>query len=118
MITEDKTIEHLLDLEGVRYVIDEQLGWWVKFEIRKVKPTKERPHGIKYSLTLHDRTNQRIMGFDNAHPINDSKCAHDHWHRDDTNKAKIYSYINAGKLIEDFWKEVEKMQKQLAEIKK
>jgi hypothetical protein len=45
MITEDKTIEHLLDLDGVRYVIDEQLGLWVKFEVKKVIVTKERPQG-------------------------------------------------------------------------
>jgi len=26
----------------------------VKFEIRRVEPTTERPHGLRYSLTLHD----------------------------------------------------------------
>jgi hypothetical protein len=27
------------------------------------------PHGVKYSLSLHDRNNARILGFDNAHGI-------------------------------------------------
>ena len=25
------------------------------------------PHGIKYCLTLHDKDNKRILGYDNAH---------------------------------------------------
>ena len=66
----DRTLEHLLDLDGVRYVVDDSLGLWVKFEARKV-PRENRSHGVRYSLNLHDRTNQRIMGFDNAHAI---KC--------------------------------------------
>jgi hypothetical protein len=61
------------------------------------------------------------MGFDNAHAISTkgsvSQCEYDHWHRSSTNKAKFYNYANAGKLVGDFWMEVEKMQKQLAEIK-
>jgi hypothetical protein len=36
MIKDDKTIENLLDLDGVRYVIDEQSGLWVKFEVKKL----------------------------------------------------------------------------------
>lgn len=69
MTEEDQTIETLLLLDGTRYVIDEILGLWVKFEAKKVSPTTDRPHGIRYSLTLHDRTNERIIGFDNAHAI-------------------------------------------------
>ena len=122
MILADKTIENLLDLDGIRYVIDERLGLWVKFEIQEVTATKDRPHGIRYSLTLHDRSNKRIMGLDNAHAIEHSekrtvapKRTYDHWHRDITDKGQPYNYTNAGKLIEDFWKEVSKIQKQLEE---
>jgi hypothetical protein len=28
---------------------------------------KDIPHGIKYCLTLHDKDNRRILGYDNAH---------------------------------------------------
>jgi hypothetical protein len=62
MLQRDKTLENLLELDGVKYVIDEHLGLWVKFEARKIEPSKERPHGIRYSLTLHDSFNARLMG--------------------------------------------------------
>ncbi len=65
----NKDFENLLDLDGLRYVIDENLGLWVKFEVKHVPPTLNRPHGIKYSLTMHDRFNERLIGFDNAHAI-------------------------------------------------
>lgn len=44
-------------------------GYWTKFEVRNVKATSQIPHGIKYSLTLHDNNNRRILGYDNAHAI-------------------------------------------------
>jgi len=31
----DKTLEHLLELNGVRYVVDDELGLWVKFAAKK-----------------------------------------------------------------------------------
>lgn len=33
----------------------------------------EMPHGIKYSLTLHDRRNHRVIGYDNAHSFKSLK---------------------------------------------
>ena len=36
-------------------------------EVSRVDVTAERPHGIRYSLTLHAPTSERLMGFDNAH---------------------------------------------------
>ena len=69
MRQEDNTLENLLELDGERFVVDDQLGYWVKFEVKRTTITLERPHGVKYSLTLHDRHNKRIMGFDNAHAI-------------------------------------------------
>ncbi len=118
-------IENLLELDGVRYVIDERLGLWVKFETKKIQPTKDRPHGIRYSLTLHGRSNERIMGFDNAHAIEYGakknvapKRTYDHWHRDGPDDGQPYGYQNAGKLIEDFWKAVETIVKKLEESNK
>lgn len=121
-MTQDETINNLLDLDGVRYVIDEELGLWVKFETKKIEPTQDRPHGIRYSLTLHDRTNKRIMGFDNAHAIEHSgkrnvapKRAYDHWHRDGDDKIQPYKYVTAVKLVTDFWNEVDKKLQKLKE---
>lgn len=121
-MNQDESIDNLLDLHDVRYVIDEKLGLWVKFEIKKIEPNKDRPHGIKYSFILHDRTNKRIMGFDNAHVIEYGgknnvapKKTYDHWHRDGNDEGRPYQYIDAGKLLTDFWAEVDKKLKKLKE---
>ena len=44
-------------------------GFFVKFEIKRIKPTSERPHGRRYSFTLHGPDGARLVGFDNAHPV-------------------------------------------------
>ena len=114
---QDRTLEHLLGLHGDIYVIDDQ-GHWVKFEVHRVAVDPERPHGIKYSLTLHDgKSNKRLIGFDNAHvvpqskgPGGKSKPPCDHCHRHET--VKRYKYENAAKLIEDFWKLVDQVLKE------
>jgi hypothetical protein len=59
MFKKDNTLESLLELDGSRFIIDEQLGLWVKFEVKKIKQTKERPFGIKYSISLHNRCKRR-----------------------------------------------------------
>jgi hypothetical protein len=56
---EDETLETLLDLDGEIFPMEN--GYWTKFEVKRVEPTKRIPHGIKYSLTLHDRNNTRIL---------------------------------------------------------
>jgi len=119
---EDNTLKNLLELDGERFVVDEDLGYWVKFEVKRIVASSERPHGIKYSLTLHNRHSERIMGFDNAHAIEYGKKSnvapkriHDHVHQDKSDKVKPYHYSIAAKLLEDFWKEVDK---KLLEAKK
>lgn len=42
-------------------------GYWVKFESWRIEPNIQVPHGIRYSVTLHDRHNRRVLGFDNSH---------------------------------------------------
>jgi hypothetical protein len=72
------------------------------------------PHGVRYSLTLHDRHNRRILGFDNAHAIRPvrkgyaaRKITWDHRHKRE--KVLPYDYESAGHLLEDFWREVERI---------
>lgn len=122
MSEDDKTLEFLLDLNGQIMVINENIGLWVKFEIKETDSTGDRPHGIKYSLTMHDRNNKRIMGFDNAHAIEyggknnvPPKKTYDHWHRSEEDYGRPYKYVNAGRLVEDFWKEVDKIEMQMME---
>lgn len=40
----------LLNLDGVTMVIDERLGFWVKFVAREMPKTDVVPHGVNYSL--------------------------------------------------------------------
>jgi hypothetical protein len=61
----DETLETLLDLDGEIFLMEG--GYWTKFEANRVEPTQHIPHGVRYSLTLHDRNNTGILGFDNAH---------------------------------------------------
>jgi hypothetical protein len=119
-MSQDESIDNLLDLNGERFIIDEKLGLWVKFEAKKVEPNKDRPHGIKYSFTLHDRSNKRIMGFDNAHVIEyggkrnvPPKKTYDHWHRDGSDEGRPYKYESAEKLLADYWNEVDKKVREI-----
>jgi len=69
-------------------------GFWMKFEIREQAASDARPHGLKYSFSLHDRSNKPILGFDNAHEVKplgrNAKCSktHDHWHRNSADKGR------------------------------
>lgn len=117
-------MENLLDLDGVRYVIDDALGLWVRFQAKKV-PVSRRKQGIKYSLSLHDRYNVRIMGFDNAHEIQYGAKNNvaplktfDHWHHDENDAGRPYRYTTAEKLMHDFWIEVDKKLKKILEASK
>ena len=62
-----KGIENLLDLNG--NIIQQDHGYWVEIHAWCVEPTDEIQHGIRYSLTLHERSGNRVMGYDNAHTV-------------------------------------------------
>jgi hypothetical protein len=68
----DPGIQVLLDLDGQVLVVDAKGGYWVRFAVDAVSFTPERPHGLKYSLTLHGPDGSRLIGFDNAHPVRES----------------------------------------------
>jgi hypothetical protein len=115
-------IEYLLDLDGEIFPLDS--GHWASIEIKKVQADKRRPHGLKYSLTLHDSSNRRVLGFDNAHAFKSKrsgyavasgrKDAFDHVHRE--SGVRPYAFRGAGQLLEDFWTEVyEIMQRRYKE---
>lgn len=119
MKTIDHTLDNLLELNGERIMVDDSLGLWVKFEIKK---TSSREQGIRYSLTLHNKHNKRIMGFDNSHEVEygakkgvSPKRTYDHWHFNENDSGRPYEYINAAQLIEDFWVEVDKRVSALKE---
>lgn len=109
-----KDIDTLLDLDGV--IIDQVGGYWTKFEARRILPTEGIPHGIRYSLTLHDRHGERMMGFDNAHAVksrkkgkHQGKKTYDHHHRNSNDEGIPYEFVDAHQLLKDFWSEVDKI---------
>ena len=65
----DSGLDALLPLDGEVFFIDPQGNHWVKFEVKRVAVSAERPHGLRYSLTLHAKDGARLVGFDNAHPV-------------------------------------------------
>lgn len=91
-------------------------GWWIKITARTVPKTEDRPHGIDYSLTLHDPDDQRRLGYDNAHIIkigtgpgakkSDTK---DHTHKGE--RVVPYDFKSPEQLLVDFWADVDKIQK-------
>ena len=106
-------IDILLDLDGV--IIEQAGGCWTKFEVRRIsQPTEEIPHGIRYSLTLHDRHGERMMGFDNAHAVKSRKKrkyqgrkTYDHRHRYAADEGVPYEFVDGHQLLKDFWLEVD-----------
>jgi hypothetical protein len=64
---ESSGLETLLLLDGEVFPMSN--GYWTKIESKKVIANEHIPHGIKYSLTLHNRYNKRMIGYDNAHGI-------------------------------------------------
>jgi len=82
--------------------------------VSRVPRDKHRPHGIQYALTLHRPGGKRILGYDNAHaaparsnPSRRSRrpVAFDHIHRGQ--RVTHYVFESPGKLLEDFWADVE-----------
>lgn len=105
-------MDALLDLDGQVLVVDEKGEYWVKFEVRRIPVTPERPHGLDYSLTLHGKDNERLVGFDNAHAVRHAggpggkgPTTFDHKHRFRT--IRPYDYRDAASLLADFWSEVD-----------
>jgi len=49
-------LDYLLEQNGEIFLMDN--GYWTKIEAKRVGPNDRVPHGIKYSLTLHDKITQ------------------------------------------------------------
>ena len=56
----DYGLKFLLAFDGRVHHLEE--GYWLKFEIKRVEATKERPHGLSYSFTLHAPDGTRLVG--------------------------------------------------------
>lgn len=118
----DPCLDTLLDLDGQVMVIDEGCEYWVEFKVRQVPVTEKRPHGLDSSLTLHGKNNERLVGFDNAHALRQTRSpggkgrsTFDHKHRLRT--IRPYGYRDAASLLDDFWKEVDSVLREKGVLK-
>jgi hypothetical protein len=107
----DPAFDALLDLDGLTLVVDPEGGHWVRFVVTRVPSTPEKPHGLDYSLALHGRNGERLVGFDNAHPVSNQKSGDPQDHRHRIRTVKPYDYSDAATLLADFWAEVDAVLK-------
>ena len=110
----EHALEFLLAFDGRIHHLEG--SYWIKFEIRRVAATDQRPHGLCYSFTLHESDGTRIIGFDNAHRVQapgsrfkQQPVAADHWHRTESDEGQPYAFKNAETLIDDFFDAVERV---------
>lgn len=109
----EHTLEFLLAFDGRRHWYEG--GYNLKFEIRRSAPTTARPHGLRYSFTLHDPKGRRLVGFDNAHALKVRRRGRqrhpvaDHWHRNEKDPGRPYQFKGAEQLLDDFFDEVERV---------
>lgn len=110
----DHGLEFLLGFDGRVHHLEK--GYWITFEITRVKATSKKPHGLSYSFTLHAPIGTRLVGFDNAHDVAPSgprfksgEEAGDHWHRTEKDSGRPYMFKDAETSIDDFFDEVERV---------
>lgn len=109
---EDASADYLLDLDGQIMALGS--GFWVKFSARRVPASSERPAGIDYSLCLFGPEDDRLLCYDNAHPVwqgtgpgaKRSKT-NDHVHKGD--RIRPYVYASAAALLEAFWEDANRI---------
>ena len=113
-MAEDSELEFLLGLDDASY--EAATGYVVEFSAKRVPPTKERPHGIDYSLVLRPKAGgEPLVRFDNAHGVPHrggrhvrAQVAHGHWHRSENDVGRPCAFTTAGQLLEDFCREVKR----------
>jgi YD repeat-containing protein len=115
-MAEDPTLETLLLLDGERFYLDEAGEYVVELSARRVGASPGKPHGVDYSLVLIGPGGERLVGYDNAHAVRSRRgpggrrsAAQDHRHSG--SRVRPYAYDDAGRLLEDFWADVEAVLK-------
>ena len=116
----DTAIDALLDLHGS--ILDQGGGYWIKLAASRVEASAQIPHGIRYSLTLHEPYGKRILGYDNAHAVKPPKkfkyagriLAYDHKHRHVSDKGVPYEFKDAQQLINDFFADVDRVLQEVS----
>jgi hypothetical protein len=102
----------LLDLDGQVLVVDQEVGHWVRFVMTRVRVSPEKPHGIDYSVTLHGRDRERLVGFDNAHPVARQRRGEPRDHRHRLRSTRPDEYRDAATLPADFGETVDSVPRE------
>lgn len=110
--------DYILDLHRQKIGYDN--GYWVTIRAISVEADEGRPHGLQYSLTLHDENDDRVLGYDNSHgvdvatgPARKSKRVMPYDHIDRRGKRSVpYKFTTPFKLVEDFFADVERILKE------
>jgi hypothetical protein len=118
MNSPDVGLDTLVELDGS--ILEQDGGYWVKIEARRAPVSERLSHGIRYSLTLHDKYGTRVLGYDNAHAVKPPKkfkfagqrLPYDHRHRTSSDKGVPYAFESAQRLLEDFFAEVDRVIKE------
>ncbi len=114
----DTGLDALLEMDGSIIVLEDK--YWYKIEARVIGgSTPQRPHGIRYCLTLHEPGGKRLFGFDNAHAVKlksrnryiGQRVEYDHRHRTSNDSGVPYEFIDAHQLIKDFFEEADEVLK-------
>jgi len=112
---DDPSLLRLLDLDGE--IMEVGGGFWVALRVRRVTASAARPHGIAYSLVLIGPGDERLVCYDNAHPVKAGRgpggrkaAAADHRHV--RSRIAPYAYTDADVLMRDFWTDVERVLKE------
>ena len=107
----DQGLDLLLEAQTDQFWVSND--YWIKVEVQQVVPSEQRPHGIRYTMTLHDKYNQRVMGYDNAHAVQPKRKKYagklrtwDHKHPSKTPTTIHYEFVSAFQLLEDFYRDV------------
>jgi hypothetical protein len=117
----DADLRNLLDLHDC--ILEQEEGYWIKIEAWLVEATRHMPHGVRYSLTLHDKYGKRVLGYDNAHEVKPPKkfkyagrrWPYDHRHRHMTDKGEPYEFKDAQQLLVDFFADVDRVLQDVKE---
>lgn len=97
----DDDLERLLAYHRRRYWLTN--GWSIWLRVWKVEATPQRPHGLRYSFSLHDVDKERLLGFDNADRIRET-VEHDHRHVfRSIGTRRPYHFVDGDKLLVDFF---------------
>lgn len=117
LIMDEGELEALLGLDGSNYEV--AAGLVVEFTVRRTEATGVRPHGIYYALVFRPIAGPPYVKFDNAHPVErpggrfvKGLPTYDHWHRDERDPGRPYTYTTPTRLLEDFWSEVRRVLNQ------